>query len=410
MHGCNISSAVQMAVVRYGPDGAPTSCQPYGTVATSYARYSRGPGVFSVGVVFRRGDNVQSTAILNISCVSGGPTSFFRYTVQELSKGTIILHTTVACSSPVLGPGPLFQGYWCADDSTCLYGPKPSKLYKGTGNQKDCEDICHPQLYECKGGRCVESSTGIPLRGCLEVCPAGPEPAPVGYVNVAPFLLAYSNARVNIRTHLHAEFTLACLNQLQPATGGCMKCWSVICRDPTSILRELFTRCHQIHATPGTGALMGPVCTDHGQGPTFLEEPNQSARLRVFRGDTCACAATALSRLLVARSTTVSALAIHPWTRCGSSDKNAMRLLNLCAVCRPLTHQAPALASSQTRSNTRSRTNACTPVHFQLTWDRQVVLQCSLARLDEDILRSSSVACKMTFFIFIHNTRTACCA
>ena len=204
-----------MALVRYGPDGAPISCNPYGTLATSYARYSRGPtGLFSVGVVFRRGDNVLNTAILNISCVDGGPTSFFRYTVQELPLGSVFLHTTVDCFK--LEPRPLSQGYWFADNSTCLYGPKPTKLYKGPGNQADCEDICHPQLYECKGERCVESSTGIPLRGCLDVCPEGPEPAPLGYVNVAPSLLEHNNARVNIRAHFYARFTLACTCNFNP--------------------------------------------------------------------------------------------------------------------------------------------------------------------------------------------------
>lgn len=101
--------------------------------------------ISSLTFAFRAGmvqGNSWARSNFVIHCVRGGPTYDFKYSVEwETSSSKYATISTTADCTPHSPVGPL--GYWCIDNSVCLYGPRPDSSYKG-GTSRQCNEACTP--------------------------------------------------------------------------------------------------------------------------------------------------------------------------------------------------------------------------------------------------------------------------
>jgi hypothetical protein len=163
-----------MAVTFQDQFGFPAGCKSLARVSGSTLSYSMNDSALGrVTVNFPHAADSQPNGVIKIACQPGGPTSNFVYTtIKPEGYPQYEIDTTADCSGPAPPappgpPGP--KGYWCVQNVTCLYGPQPTPKFKG-GTEEQCAAICHPPLYMCKAGQCVQSPTGGTLQECNAVC------------------------------------------------------------------------------------------------------------------------------------------------------------------------------------------------------------------------------------------------
>ena len=164
-----------MAQTYQNADGTPATCFPAADVIGTTLTYTRTAGtntLASVTVFFNIHTDeggAQRDAFITIKCVSGGPTSDFRYTTvgDTGHNSQYEIHTVADCSKSGGGPPLTFS---------CLDGTCVSSFPPGSGVPKDvCDRICiKPDTkYVCKSDVCVPSldpTRGVDKETCEAFC------------------------------------------------------------------------------------------------------------------------------------------------------------------------------------------------------------------------------------------------